>query len=426
MDSAVQKQVEAAVDALFAEQVEFLSQLVAIPSLRGQEAPCQDLVAATLRRFGYDVDQWQLKVEELQDQPGFSPVMYTTYERAYNVVGTHRPRQQTGRSLILQGHVDVVPTGPWEGWRTPPFTPTISDGWLYGRGAGDMKNGISANLYAVEALKRAGYQPAAPVYQQSVIEEECTGNGALATLVRGYRADGVLITEPHREQLMTAQVGVIWVQVELNVVPLHAGYASSTFNVIEACFPLMQALRQLEAEWNANKLPSFADVDYPVKFVMTKIQGGEWSSSTPSRCTFDVRIGLYPEWEVAERQQIIEQTIRAAAAHDPVLAQFPPTIRWHGFLSPGYILPENSPVEAALAKAHSAVCGMPLLHHKGTALTDSRFYGLYQNTPSLVYGATTKNSHGFDEAVNLDSLRRVTKVIALFVAEWCGLEACSG
>lgn len=426
MDNAVQRQIETAVDELFAQQVEFLEQLVAIPSLRGQEAPCQDLVAATLHRFGYEVDQWQLNVAELQDHPGFSPVMYTTYDRAYNVVGTHRPRQQTGRSLILQGHVDVVPTGPWEGWRTPPFTPTISDGWLYGRGAGDMKNGISANVYAVEALKRAGYQPAAPLYQQSVVEEECTGNGALATLVRGYRADGVLITEPHREQLMTAQVGVIWVQVELNVVPLHAGQTTSTFNVIEACFPIMQALRQLEAEWNANKLPSFADVDYPVKFVITKIQGGEWSSSTPSRCTFDVRIGLYPEWEVAERQQIIEQTIRTAAAQDPVLAQFPPTIRWHGFLSPGYILPENSLVEAALAKAHTAVCGTPLLHHKGTALTDSRFYGLYQNTPSLVYGATTKNSHGFDEAVNLESLRRVTKVIALFVAEWCGLEARTG
>ncbi len=423
MDSTIQTQIEAAVDALFAEQVDFLQQLVAIPSLRGQEAPCQDLVAATLRRFGYEVDQWQLNIADLQDHPGFSPVLYTNYDRAYNVVGTHRPRQQSGRSLILQGHVDVVPTGPVEGWQTPPFTPTIVDGWLYGRGAGDMKNGISANLYAVEALKRAGYQPAAPLYQQSVIEEECTGNGALATIVRGYRADGVLITEPHREQLMTAQVGVIWVQVELNVVPLHAGYASSTFNVIEACFPIMQALRKLEAEWNTNKMPSFADVDYPVKFVITKIQGGEWPSSTPSRCSFDVRIGIYPEWNVADCQQQIEQTIRAAAAEDPMLAQFPPTIRWHGFLSPGYVLPENSDVEAALAKAHTAVCATPLHHHKGTALTDSRFYGLYQDTPSLVYGATTKNSHGFDEAVNLDSLRRVTKVVALFVAEWCGLEA---
>lgn len=420
---ALQSEIENAVDRLFDQQVGFLRDLVSIPSLRGQEAPCQDLIAATLRQMGYEVDQWQLNVADLQHHPGFSPVMYTTYARAYNVVGAHRPRRQQGRSLILQGHVDVVPAGPVEQWSSPPFAPAIRDGWLYGRGAGDMKNGITANLFAVEALKLAGYQPAAPLYQQSVIEEESTGNGALATLVRGYKADAVLITEPHREELMTAQVGVIWVQVELNVAPIHAGYATSTFNVIEACFPIMQALRQLEARWNANKTPSFADVNYPVKFVVTKIQGGDWPSSTPSRCTFDVRIGIYPEWDVATCQGEIEATIREAAAQDPVLATNPPTVRWHGFLAPGYVLPEKTEVEAALARTHELVCGGPLLHHKGTALTDSRFYGLYQKTPVLVYGAITKNSHSFDEAVNLESLRRVTKVLALFVAEWCGLEA---
>lgn len=422
MDRQLHEKITGAVDALFPQQVEFLKELVQIPSLRGQEAPCQDLVAATLRGFGYEVDQWRLDVEELQHHPGFSPVLYTDYARAYNVVGTHRSRQSSGRSLILQGHVDVVPAGPVEQWQTPPFVPTMVDGWLYGRGAGDMKNGITANLYAVEALKRAGYQPAATLYQQSVIEEESTGNGALATVLRGYKADGVVITEPHREELMTAQVGVIWVQIELNVRPVHAGFTSSTFNVIEACFPIMQALRTLEAEWNRNKMPSFADVDYPVKFVITKIEGGDWPSSTPARCRFDVRIGIYPEWDVAACQDEIAETIRKAAAQDPVLAEFPPTIRWHGFLSPGYILPEGSAIADTLAVAHEQICATPLRHHKGTALTDSRFYGLYQNTPTLVYGAISKNSHGFDEAVNLESLRRVTQVLAIFIAEWCGLE----
>lgn len=421
--STMQSQIQAAVDQLFDQQVAFLQELVKIPSLRGQEAPVQDLIAATLRRTGYEVDQWRLNVEELRHHPGFSPVMYTDYARAYNVVGTHRPRQEQGRSLILQGHVDVVPTGPAEKWTTPPFAPVIRDGWLYGRGAGDMKNGLSANLFAVEAIKRAGYQPAATLYQQSVIEEECTGNGALATILRGYQADAVLISEPHREELMNAQVGVIWVQVELNVMPVHAGYATNTFNIIEACFPIMQALRQLEARWNADRPPSFADVNYPVKFVVSKIEGGEWTSSVPSRCSFDVRIGIYPEWQVADCQAQIEATIRAAAAQDPVLAQNPPTVCWHGFLSPGYVLPEGTAVEAALASAHQQVNQRPLQRHKATALTDSRFYGLYQNTPALVYGPTAKNIHSFDEATDLESLRRVTQVIALFVAEWCGLEA---
>lgn len=420
--ASIQTKIQAAVDQLFDQQVVFLQELVKIPSLRGQEAPVQDLIAATLRRAGYEVDQWRLNVEDLHHHPGFSPVMYTSYERAYNVVGTHRPRQAQGRSLILQGHVDVVPTGPVEKWSSPPFAAVIREGWLYGRGAGDMKNGLSANLFAIEAIKQAGYQPAATLYQQSVIEEECTGNGALATILRGYQADAVLISEPHREELMNAQVGVIWVQVELNVLPVHAGYATNTFNIIEACFPIMQALRQLEARWNANKPPSFADVNYPVKFVVSKIEGGEWTSSVPSRCSFDVRIGIYPEWQVADCQAEIEATIRQAAAQDPVLAQNPPTIRWHGFLSPGYLLPEGSPAEGVLANAHQSVNHRSLQRHKATSLTDNRFYGLYQNTPALVYGPNAKNIHSFDEATELESLRRVTKVIALFVAEWCGLE----
>ena len=178
MPSTLQTQIQESVDQLFDQQVEFLAELVKVPSVRGHEAPVQDLIAATLRGFGYDVDQWRLNVDEMKHHPGFSPVMYTTYDHAYNVVGTHRPPTTTGRSLILQGHVDVVPTGPWEKWDSPPFTPTIVDGWMFGRGAGDMKNGISTNLFAIEAIKRAGYQPAATIYQQSVVEEECTGNGA--------------------------------------------------------------------------------------------------------------------------------------------------------------------------------------------------------------------------------------------------------
>ena len=91
IDPTIQSNIQQAVDELFDQQIDFLKQLVAIPSLRGQEAPAQDLMATTLRNFGYEVDQWKLNVDEMKDHPGFSPVMYADYERAYNVVGTHRP-----------------------------------------------------------------------------------------------------------------------------------------------------------------------------------------------------------------------------------------------------------------------------------------------------------------------------------------------
>ena len=95
-----------------------------------------------------------------------------------SVIGTHEPRQARGRSLILNGHMDVVPEGPLDMWTSPPYEPRREGDWLYGRGAGDMKAGLAANLFAMDALRRIGLQPAARVHLQSVVEEECTGNGA--------------------------------------------------------------------------------------------------------------------------------------------------------------------------------------------------------------------------------------------------------
>ena len=162
-----------------------------------------------------------------------------------NVVATHRPRQVTGRSLILNGHIDVVPTGPRSGWSRDPYEPAVIDGWMYGRGVADMKAGLSANLYALLALRALGMQPAAPVYLQSVVEEECTGNGALACLQRGYRADAAFITEPLEPKLMRAQVGPIWFQVQVTGDPQHAsgGFHEAGANAIEKAYVLICALK---------------------------------------------------------------------------------------------------------------------------------------------------------------------------------------
>ena len=127
--------------------------------------------------------------------------MAVSYDDAWNVVGAHRPKTPKGKSLILNGHIDVVPTGPLDMWSSPPFEPRISGGWMYGRGAGDMKAGLAANLAALDALARLGLKPAGDVYVQSVVEEECTGNGALACLQRGYRADAAIIPEPSGDRL---------------------------------------------------------------------------------------------------------------------------------------------------------------------------------------------------------------------------------
>ena len=425
-DADLTRRIREAVDAGFAAQCELTAELVRHPSVRGAEQTAQDFMAGVLRERGYAVDRWRLEPADLAHLPGFSPV-HADYANAFNVVGAHRARGTGGaggRSLILNGHIDVVPVGPLDMWETPPFDPRTEGGWLYGRGGGDMKAGLAECVFALDALRALGLQPAADVYVQSVVEEECTGNGALACLQRGYRADAALIPEPLGDALISAQVGVIWLQVRLRGHPVHVAYAGTGANAIEAAWPLIQALHGLEAEWNdaARRHPAFADVEHPINLNIGRIEGGDWPSSVPAWCTFDVRIAVFPGQDLAAARRELEDTIRHAAQDSPFLADYPPEVVYHGFLAEGYALTGADEPTRVLDAAHRECYGEPLRLTPTTATTDARFYGLYAGIPALVYGPTAERIHGFNERVNLESVRRNTQAIALFVADWCGLE----
>ena len=424
LDGDLQARILDEVERGFGEQVDFLAELVKFPTLRGAEQTAQDFLAGELRARGYAVDRWKVDVEDIQHLRGFSPVS-TSYENAFNVVGTHRAQSPQGKSLILNGHIDVVPVGPLDMWDSPPFEPRIEAGWMYGRGAGDMKAGLAANLFALEALRRIGYRPAADVHVQSVIEEECTGNGALACLQRGYRADAFLVPEPFGDRLVRAQIGVMWLRITVRGRPVHVLDTAGGANAIEAAFPLIQALHGLEERWNApaRKHEAFAEVEHPINVNVGTIQGGDWPSSVPAWCTFEMRIAVYPDQDLEEAREEVERCIRTAAQDNPFLADFPPKIEYPGFLSEGYVLQGADEAIGILERAHRAAYGSALEQTVTTAMTDARFTGLYAGIPSLVYGPTAENIHGFNERVELESVRRITQAIALFVAEWCGLEA---
>ncbi|MDX1608593.1 MAG: M20/M25/M40 family metallo-hydrolase, partial [Halofilum sp. (in: g-proteobacteria)] len=166
--------IRESVAALEATARERLAALVREDSRLGREQGAQALMEDWFRALGLDVRRVPVELEAIRDRPGFSPPLID-YEGRENVVGVHRPAKIRGRSLILNGHIDVVPPGPAELWTDPPFEPVVRDGRMYGRGAGDMKAGLVAYLTAFEALQALGARPAAPVYLQSVVEEECTG-----------------------------------------------------------------------------------------------------------------------------------------------------------------------------------------------------------------------------------------------------------
>lgn len=423
LDPKLADEILAAVDAGFAEQIAWTQDLVRHPSLRGQEHTAQDFIHDALAARGYAMDRWAIDVADIEDHPGFSPVK-VDYSNAINVVGAHRPRAETGRSLILNGHVDVVPEGPAAMWSRHPFDPHIDGDWMYGRGAGDMKAGIGINVFALDALRRLGLQPAARVYVQSVTEEECTGNGALACLVRGYRADAAIITEPEDDKLVRANVGVLWFRVHLRGLPVHVREAGAGANAIEAAFPIISALRALEERWNGEGAGQryFEDLDHPINFNVGKIEGGDWASSVPAWCSFDCRISIFPGWNPAERAREVEAAVLDAAKAIPFLANNLPEVEWNGFFAEGYVLEEGSEAEQTLGRAHARAYGASLETQVTPGYLDGRVFVLYDDTPCLVYGPYSENIHGFDERVSLASVKRVTGSVALFVAEWCGVE----
>jgi acetylornithine deacetylase len=422
-DPALEAELFAAADAAQSDLRNLLLALVAFPSLNGNEDGAQQFMEAIFRDLGLRTERFAVTDSEIRDLPGYSPAV-GHWDRHDNVVGTHVPRAAKGRSLILNGHIDVVPVGAEKLWSRPPFDPVIRDGRLYGRGSGDMKAGIAAYVAAWRAIRSLGLQPAAPVYLQSVVEEECTGNGALACLKRGYAADAAVIPEPFDHSILTAQVGVMWLSVEVLGKPAHVLNAAQGINAIEAAFALWEGLKTLEAQWNApsHRHPAFAHIDDPVRFNLGRIEGGEWASSVPTRCLMELRCGFQPGVAAAEARAAIEARLKEIAATDPRLAGITHHVRYAGFQAEGYVADTTGPLFSTLADAHARVMGAAPKLFASAATTDARVFQLYGNIPATCYGPEAQNIHGIDESVSLESVRHVTRVLVLFMARWCGLE----
>ncbi len=413
----------AAVDSRFDQQIAFTQALVRFPSVRGQEHTVQDFVGDAFRERGLAVDRWLVREADIAHHPGFSPVA-VSYDQAWNVVGTYHPPAVRGRSLILNAHVDVVPTGPVDMWSDAPFGALIKNGWMFGRGAADMKAGHAANLFAFDAIFAAGLRPTGRIHIESVVEEESTGNGTLATSVRGYRADAALIPEPEDEKLVRANTGVVWFTVEVRGTPAHTREMATGFNAIDAAYRLIAALRKLEAAWNdPKKRPAeFNAIEHPLNLNIGRIEGGDWASMVPAWCRFEARFAMYPGTPARDVRKEVEQCLLKAAASDPSMANRPPQVKWNGFFAEGYVLEPGSTAEAVLARSHQQVFGAPLQTFVTPGYLDNRVHVLYDRIPSLCYGPISKDIHGIDERVDLESVRRITKTMALFLAEWCGIE----
>ena len=396
-----------AVERGLSDTVAFLQELVRVPSLLGNEEPAQRLVDDRLRELGFEVLSIEPNAERLASHPE-SGIPLVSYEGRRCLVGTLAGGP--GRSLLLNGHVDVVSEAPVERWTRPPFGAQVEGRRLYGRGACDMKGGIAAMLLGVEAALAGGSIPGRVVYQ-SVIEEECGGNGALAACLEGPLADGVVIAEPTNGGFDVVAVGVIWARITVEGDARHASHTDEGAHPIEIVLEVVEALRALEAELNADPELEFVGVERPYLFNPGALHAGDWPSMTPGKAELDVRLGLPIRMEPAEGQARLARAVRGVAPDARV--------EFRGFRARGYAFDERSRLVTLLSKCHGDVHGRRPEPEPSRATTDLRFFDQPLGPGQAVcYGPTGEGLHGVDEWVDLDSIADVATVLALLLRRW--------
>jgi len=416
----IERRIVDGIDTLSDDIIDFTSRLVAEPSTLGNEVSVMEVMEAELKKLGFEPTRIAIDPVELARHPGFAPVPWS-YEGRFNVAARRKAAAAGGHSVIFNGHLDVVSPEPTKLWDRDPFDPVERDGWLYGRGAGDMKSGVAAMTYAVHAVEKSGFGFKAPVTIEAVIEEECGGNGALACVAAGHDAEAVLIPEPFGRTILTAQLGVMWFKVSLTGVPRHVLEATAGVNAIEKCIPLITALRKLEIELNQEIHPLYQDIGHPINLNIGIMKGGDWPSTVPAAAEFHGRLSFFPGVTYDQTRQRIIDTIEQATRQDPWLAENRPQVEFYGFRSEGHEADRDQPAFNALNDCHREMFGQDAENAVSTATTDVRAYHHFATAQATCYGPEAENIHAANERVKIESVIDTAKVYALFLAHWCGL-----
>ena len=409
------------VEQRFPASVDFLQAMVRQPSTLGNEKGVQEIVFQRLQEIGLAPEMWDLDIEKLKQHPNFGP-LELSYQGRPNVTAVWHAADSGGKSVIFNGHIDVVSAEPLINWIHDPYGAEIVGDWMFGRGAGDMKSGVVAMILAIEAVRSTGVGLRGDVILESVIEEECTGNGSLACALIGLKADAAIIPEPHALTASLATVGVIWFRVKTRGQASHVLAAESAVNAIEKMIPVISALRELEAEMNTEpRHPYYKDLPHPINLNIGIIHSGDWPSTVPSTCMIECRLSCQPGSNVAETHERVQQAVKKATQADVWLKKYPPEVEFFGFRAEPSVVDRTAKAMMTLADCHQAIIGEKLAFHPSTATTDERFFLNNLGIPAACYGPRAEFIHAGEERVYLPSVLLSAKVMALFLLRWCQL-----
>ena len=391
------------------------------------EAALQEYVGAELAGLGAEVDQWEPDPAEFREHPMMPP--WHHWRDRPLTVGT-LPGAGGGRSLVVNGHIDVVDAGEESRWTSPPFAAEVRNGRIYGRGAVDMKGGVGAALFALKALTACGIRLSGDVFFETVPDEETCAMGTVAAIARGYRAEAGLVPEPTRFNLWVATRGLLHGTLTVEGRSAHAEMNQPHWregggvNAIQKAALVLAGLDRLSADWAER-----ADKRHPLlgtpSVNPTMIRGGSFISNVPERCDVAVNTTYLPGNADATGYGSIprgelEACVEEAARADDWLAEHLPAWSWYTDYPPSEI-DHDAPILAA-AKEAGAELGLDVEIEGIDTTYDGALLTLFAETPSPALGpGDLRRAHAPDEWVGIDELELGAKLYARAIARWCGI-----
>lgn len=401
------------------DAVALLQRLVQIPSVTGDESEVQTVLASHLKRMGLEVDSWRPLRAELESHPAFSDDGLPLGERPV-IVARWRGTDPSMRSLILNGHVDVVPVGEESAWDGGPWSGRLQNERVYGRGSCDMKGGLVSGITAIAALQRQNIARRGDVLLEFVIGEETGGVGTLSSVIRGYRADAAVILEPTRLAICPVGAGAASFRLRVPGRAAHGAMRMEGVSAVEKFFVLHQALLKLEQERHQDfQNPAYAAGDLVAPLSIGKVTAGDWPSTVPDLLIAEGRFGVLPGENIRQARSDFEHAIGAAAARDPWLREHSPTVEWfEGQFEPGKTS-HDAPIVLELKRAHAHVMGAAPAVHGVPYGSDLRFFTNHANMDAVLYGpGDVRMAHSVNEFVPVEEVMRAAEVIATLLQQW--------
>jgi acetylornithine deacetylase len=398
-----------------------LRRLISVASVGGTDAEwdVQEVAADELRALGLEVETWPINIGATEAHPAF-PGAEVPRRRALGLTA-RLAGASAGPSLLLNGHVDVVPAGEEAAWRYGPWAGSVAGGRLYGRGACDMKGGVAAIIHVAGALARSGLRLPGSLYVQTVIGEEDGGLGAFAAGLRGPRCDGAIIAEPTSLRPVLAQAGALTFRLRVPGKAAHAAMRLEGHSALTAYLPLHQALLELEQARNsdvAHPLMRRLPLPYPINVGI--VQAGNWASTVPEQLVADGRYGVALGEPLGKARAALEQAIARAARRDAWLREQPPELTWWGGQFDSAEIEESHALVQAVAGALRDF-GLPTDPAGVTWGSDMRLVQHVGQTPALLFGpGDVALAHQRDEYIELGELVQGAQLIALAALRFLG------